>query len=76
MKEAAAFMHMEQGTDSNSVVQSDFPFFASGGLNNIFRWFNDQRKKRGHFLSAFLKLKEVKTPLHSIKYQELLCEVQ
>lgn len=75
MKEAAAFMHMEQGTDSNSVVQSDY-FVASRRLNNTFRQLNKQRKKRDHFLSAFFKLKRVKSPLHNIKYREILCEVQ
>ena len=44
-KEAAAFMHMEQGTDSIPVVQSDSSFFASKGVNNIFRQLNKQSKK-------------------------------
>lgn len=77
MKEAAAFMHMEQGTESSSVVQSHFFSSRESTLKHIYsRWLHEGGRKGTDFLSTFFKLKGVKWPLYRMKHGEMLCEVQ
>lgn len=76
MKEAAAFMHMEQGTESNWSGSKSFLFFQGEYFKTHLGGCTREEEKAQFSSVHFFKPKGVKWLLHSMKHRKMLCEVQ